>query len=190
MRLVLAILLSAATVFAIACGGGDDSSGGSGDASSAPTAASDGSTSGSGGAVLQDACTLLTKDEVAAALGDDEVASMKSEPPTQAVSTCQWDGSNAGNRYVALTIRTAQNATSVFDSNYKTVEGAVSVPGIGDEAYALPGTDTPNNYRYLTMAALTSSLYIQINIAGPNRSDEEALSALTTAMQQAVAKLN
>jgi hypothetical protein len=139
--------------------------------------------------VLQDACTLLSDVQVSVALGDDTVAMTKGEAPTQASSVCQWEGSNTGNRYVILTIRTAQNATSVFENSYKTVAGAVSVPGIGDEAYALPGMDTPNNYRFLTMAALTSSLYIQINIAGPNRSDGDALLALTTAMEQVVANL-
>jgi Protein of unknown function (DUF3558) len=191
MRLLLAMLISGALVLGIACGGDDDSStsGGSGSAA-APATAANGSGASGGGATLQDACTLLSEEQVAAALGDDTVASTKSDPPTQALSMCQWQGSNAGNRYVNLSIRTAQFATSVFDSNYKTVAGAVSVPGIGDEAYALPGSDTPNNYRYLSMAALTSSLYIQLDIAGPNRSDEEALAALTTAMQQVVAKLN
>jgi Protein of unknown function (DUF3558) len=190
MRLLLATLISAGMVLAVACGG-DDSSGGAGsDASAVSTTAAAGGASDNQAATLQDACTLLTDEQVAAALGDDTVASTKSDPPTQALSTCQWDGSNTGNRYVALSIRTAQFATSVFDSDYKSVEGAISVSGIGDEAYALTGSDTPNDYRYLTMAALTSSLYIQINIAGPTRSDEEALSALTTAMQQVVAKLN
>jgi hypothetical protein len=187
-------LLGLVLAVGVACGGGDNGSANSGSGGEAggdtpaPTAQSEGSSSG-GGATLQDACALLSEEQVASALGDDTVASSAGEPPTQALSVCQWQGTMTGNRFVMLTIRTAQFATSVFESNYKTAAGAVAVPGIGDEAYALPGVDTPNNYRFLTMAALTSSLYIQINIAGPNRSDDEALSTLTTAMQQVVANL-
>ena len=188
MRVLIAILIGFTVAFGFACGG-DDSSSNDGLVAS-PSVSADGSTSGGGGATLQDACTLLSNEEVAAALGDDTVASMKGEPPTEAVSTCQWEGTITGNRYVSVSIRTPQGAASVFESDYRTAEGGVSVAGIWDEAYALIGTDTPNNYRYLTMAALTSSVYIQINIAGPSRSDEEALSALTTAMGQVVANLN
>lgn len=194
MRHLLAVLLGLGCALGIACGGGDgDATNGGGDgsgggASPPATTAPEGS-SGGGGATLQDACTLLSEAQVNAALGDDAVASTKSEPPTQALSQCQWEGSNTGNRYLHLTLRSAQFATSVFESNYKTAAGAVRVPGIGDEAYALPGADTPNNYRFLTIAALTSSLYIQINIAGPNRTDDDALSVLTEAMQQVVGNL-
>jgi len=188
VRLLLATLLSLGMAFCLACGGDDASSGNGG--ASAPTAAADGSTAGGGGATLQDACTLLSDEQVAVALGDDRVVSMKGEPPTEAVSTCQWEGSKSGDRYVAVSLRTAQDATAMFASDYRTADGAVSVSGIGDEAYALIGTDTPNNYRFLTMAALTSSLFIQVNIAGQNRSDEEALSSLTTTMQQVVGNLN
>jgi hypothetical protein len=187
VRHLLVALLGIGLALGTACGGGDGDTPGGG-ASPASTTTSEGSPPG-GGSALQDACTLLSEAQVNEALGDDEVATTRSEPPTQALSQCQWEGSNSGNRYLHLTLRTAQNATSVFESNYRTVAGAVSVPGIGDEAYALPGMDTPNNYRLLTMAALTSSLYIQVDIAGPNRPDDEALSVLTAAMQQVVANL-
>ncbi|HEU0074679.1 MAG TPA: hypothetical protein VFS30_11800 [Dehalococcoidia bacterium] len=199
LRSLLAVLVGLSLALGVACGGGDDgggspggdggSSGGGGGAEAPTQVVGGGSPGGGGGTTLQDACTLLTEGQVNAALGDDTVASSAGEPPTEAVSTCQWQGTKTGNRFVMLTIRTAQFATSVFESNYRDVEGAVSVPGIGDEAFALPGMDTPNNYRFLTMAALTSSLYIQINIAGPNRPDEAALETLTTAMQQVVSNL-
>ena len=193
MHHLLASLLGLGLALGIACGGGDgDATNGGGDGTgggASPSATTPEGSSGGGGTTLQDACTLLSEAQVNAALGDDAVASTKSEPPTQALSQCQWEGSNTGNRYLHLTLRTAQFATSVFESNYKTAAGAVSVPGIGDEAYALPGADTPNNYRFLTIAALTSSLYIQIDIAGPNRTDDDALSVQTEAMQQVVGNL-
>jgi hypothetical protein len=196
LRSLLAVLVGFCLALGVACGGDDDGggssggdSGGGGGAAVPTQAAEGGSTGGGGGSTLQDACALLDTEQVNAALGDDTVASSAGDPPTEAVSTCQWQGTNTGNRFVMLTIRSAQFATSVFESNYRDVEGAVSVPGIGDEAFALPGMDTPNNYRFLTMAALTSSLYIQINIAGPNRPDEAALSTLTTAMEQVVSNL-
>jgi Protein of unknown function (DUF3558) len=170
----------------IACGDDDDASSAGGSSSVVPAETPGGS---SGGVTLQDACTLLSDEEVKAALGDDEIASSRSDPPTQANSTCQWEGSKTGNRYVNLTLRTVQNAFSVFESNYSKVEGAVAIDGVGDEAFALPGMDTPNNYRFITAAAVTSSLYIQVNIAGPNRSDEEALQVLTDALQQVLSKL-
>jgi hypothetical protein len=65
----------------------------------------------------------------------------------------------------------------------------VSIPGIGDEAYALPGEDAGNDHRFLSAAALTRSLYIQVDVAGQGRSDEEALATLTTVMEQVLAKL-
>jgi hypothetical protein len=196
VRFWLAGLITLIFAVGVACGGDDtdDSTGdgGSDSGSPAPTAASGTSPAGgaaSDGATLQDACTLLSEEEINAALGDDEIAASQGDPPTQANSTCRWDGGNTGNRYVILTLRTAQHGASVFESNYKTAAGAVSISGIGDEAFALPGMDTPNNYRFLTAAALTSSLYIQVNIAGPNRSNEEALAVLTNVLQQVVAKL-
>ncbi len=190
MRYLLVAALGLSLALGIACSGDDDGSsvGGSGGSSAAPTETSGGAPSG-GGATLQDACTLLSEAQVNTALGDDQVAMTNSQPATQAESTCQWEGSKTGNRYLHLTLRTAQNAASVFENDYRSADGAVSVPGIGDEAFALPGQDTPNNYRFLTMAALTSSLYIQINIAGPNRPDEAALSTLTTVMEQVVSNL-
>jgi len=196
LRSLLTVLVGLGLALGVACGGDDDgggSTGGdgsSGGGAAVPTqAAGGGSPGGGGGATLQDACALLDTEQVNAALGDDTVASSAGDPPTQAISTCQWQGTNTGNRFVMLTIRSAQFATSVFESNYRDAEGAVSVAGIGDEAFALPGVDTPNNYRFLTAAALTSSLYIQVNIAGPNRSDEEALAVLTAAMEQVVSNL-
>jgi Protein of unknown function (DUF3558) len=189
MRLLVMTLLGVGMALGLACGGDDAPSGGG--SASGPTAAASASASGgSGGSSLQDACTLLSAEQVTAALGDDTIASTKADAPGDNVSRCQWDGTMTGNRYVYLTLRTVQFAMSVFDSNYKVVAGAVSVPGIGDEGYALPGVNTPNNYRYLSMAAVTSSLYIQVDVAGPERSDEEALSTLTMVMQQVVANLN
>jgi hypothetical protein len=193
LRDILVALLSVALILAVACGGGDDSLSGSGggDVAGAPTAESGGSNASGGGSgsAMQDACTMLSEAEVTAALSDDSIDTMKDASQNAQESVCQWDGTMTGNRYLYLTLRAAQNAAAVFESNYRSAGGAVSLPGIGDEAYGLPGVDTPNNYHFLTAAAITSSLYIQVNIAGPNRSDEEALSTLTMVMQQVVAKL-
>ena len=189
MRNLVSALLVLGLALGVACGGDDDPSvGDGGGAAPAPTTDPSGG-SGGGGATLQDACTLLSEEQVNAALGDDEVAATNSEPPTAANSLCQWEGSNTGNRYLHLTLRTAQTGTSVFESNYRTAADGVAVPGVGDEAFALPGVDTGNDYRFLTAAALTSSLYIQVNIAGPSRSDEEAVAVLTAVLEQVVSNL-
>jgi hypothetical protein len=187
VRYLLAMVIGVALALGLACGGDDDATS-TNDGVATPTAVSDGGGS-SGGATLQDACTLLADEQVNAALGDDQVAATDSEPPTDVESRCSWQGSNTGNRYVTLTLRSAQFAAQPFESNYRNADGAVAIPGVGDEAYALPGADTPNDYRFLTAAALTSSLYFQVDVAGPNRPADEAVSVLTTLMQQVVANL-
>lgn len=192
MRKVLAALLGAVLlVVGVGCGGGDDAPSGDGPGEVAATSAttSGGADASGGGRSIQDACTMLSKAQVTAALGDDSIDTTADASQSEVESVCHWDGTMTGNRYLYLTLRAAQNAAPVFDSNYRSAEGAVSLPGIGDEAYAVPGTDTPNNYHFLTAAALTSSLYIQVNIAGPNRPDDEALSTLMTVMGQVMANL-
>jgi hypothetical protein len=199
LRTVLVVLLALGLALGIACGGGDDdagssaaegsSTGGESATADASPAAGTGGGGGGGGSTLPEACALLSEEQVNAALSDDTVASSGGDPPTQALSTCQWQGTSGGNRYVSITIRTAQHGAQVFENSYKSMQGAVAVSGIGDEAYAITGADMPNNYRFLTMATLTSSLFIQLNIAGPNRSDDEALSTLTTSMEQVLASL-
>ena len=187
MRFWLVGLLGVICAAVSACGDDDGASSGGGGSSAAPTQTS--APAEGAAATLQDACTLLTDEEVNAALGDDEIATSGGDPPTEANSICQWQGSNTGNRYVHLTLRNVQHAFSVFESNYRNADGAVAIDGIDDEAFALPGVDTPNNYRAITAAAVTSSLYIQVNIAGPNRSDDEAVMVLTDVLKQVLAKL-
>jgi hypothetical protein len=146
--------------------------------------ASAGSTTGA----LPNACALLTDSQVTNAMGQ-AIGQRRGDPPTPALSLCQWDGTSAGQRYVHLTIRTAQSGTGTFNNSYKARADGQAVAGIGTEAIAIVGSNTPNDYRLATMAALTSQYYIQVNIASANRSDGDALAALTTAMRAVVAAL-
>jgi hypothetical protein len=199
MRKAIALLIGLSIVLALACGGGEKGgkdptatpagSGGGGGTSSATqppaaTQASGGGSSGSSGAV-PDSCALLTEPQVAAAMSE-AVAKKTATSSTAALSVCQWEGRTTGRRFVYVTIRQAQFGASVFTNSFKSRADGQAVSGIGKEAVAIPGQNTPNDYRFLTGAILTDTLFIQVDVAGPNRSDADALAALTTVMRTIV----
>jgi hypothetical protein len=200
MRYIVPWLAGLSLVLCLACGGGSKggsvatatpagSSGGAGGGASATrppaaTQASGGSTSGSTGAV-PDACAALTETQVAVAMAE-AVAKKNATSSTAALSVCQWEGSTTGRRFVYLTIRQAQFGQSVFNNSFKSRADGQAVTGIGKEAIAIAGQNTPNDYRFLTGAILTETLFIQVDVAGPNRSDGDALAALTTVMRTVV----
>jgi hypothetical protein len=188
LRHLLITLACLCLTFGVSCGD-DDDDGSNSDPNGGPAATTASGSSSAGGATLQDACTLLSEEQVNAALGDDTVASTNNEPPTEATALCQWQGSQTGNRYLYLTLLAAQNGMTIFESNYHNAADALDIEGVGDEAVALIGGDTGNNYRFLTAAALTSRVYIQVNIAGPSRSDDESLAVLRTVLEQILANL-
>jgi len=195
MRNAVALLLATCLVLGLSCGGGDKGStdataapsGPGGGAATQPPAAtqpSGGGASGGSGAV-PDSCALLTEAQVAAAMGQ-AVARKTATSSTPVLSVCQWEGATTGRRFVYVTIRQAQFGASVFTNSFKSRPEGQAVTGIGKEAIALPGTNTPNDYRFASGAVLTDTLFIQVDVAGPNRSDADALSALTTVMRTVV----
>jgi hypothetical protein len=187
---VVALVLFATTA---ACGGGDNGAApaaGSPDRSpsvsgaTSPAASATGQPStatGSTGAVPS-ACDLLSPQQVQSAMGEAGVAQRpESQGPT---SLCTWDGANTGRRYITVIARPAQFAASVLENSFKNAAGSQSLD-LGDEAYALPGVNTPD-YRYLSAAAIAGDLYLQVNIAGPERTDAEALEAVTSTLAAAM----
>jgi hypothetical protein len=114
------------------------------------------------------------------------VAKKTATQSTPALSVCQWEGASTGRRFVHVTIRPAQFGQTVFNNSFKSRPEAQQVAGLGREALALPGQNTSNDYRLATGAVLTEALFIQIDVASPNRSDAEALTGLTTVMRTVV----
>ncbi|HEY7467038.1 MAG TPA: hypothetical protein VIB47_10150 [Dehalococcoidia bacterium] len=199
MRYAAAWLAGLSLVLSLACGGGDKEGGtatatpgpggGGGGGSSATqspaaTQASGGGSSG-GSSGVPDSCSLLTEPQVAAAMAE-AVAKKGATSATAALSVCQWEGATTGRRFVYVTIRQAQFGQSVFNNSFKSRADGQAVAGIGKEAIAIAGQNTPNDYRFLTGAILTETLFIQVDVAGPNRPDGDALAALTTVMRTVV----
>jgi hypothetical protein len=200
MKPVYMTLLGALLIAATACGGGsgDGSSaggqgpsptpapgGGSIASGSSGTGASTGSaatgSAGGGSAVTPDACDLLTDADVTAAMGEAVAAT---RPETQGpTSVCTWDGVTTGRRYVAVIARPAQFAAQVLENSYKNLAGQPI--DAGDEGYAITGVNTPD-YRYLTAAAIEGDVYIQVNIAGPERPDSEAFTVVSETLRAAL----
>jgi hypothetical protein len=194
MRYVIALVVGLSLVLALACGGDKKTatnpspapalSGGSGAVSATqPPVASTTSGGSSGG--IPDSCSLLTDAQVATAIGES-VAKKTATSSTPALSVCQWEGATTGRRFVYVTIRAAQFGTPVFNNSFKSRADGQAVSGIGKEAIAIPGQDTPNNYRFLTGAVLTDAWFIQVDVGGPNRANADALAALTTVMRTVV----
>jgi hypothetical protein len=186
LRYAIGLLAALSLAFAFACGGGDtDATTATQPPAATPPAGAAGS--GSGGAV-PDSCALLSESQVATAMAE-AVAKKTATSSTPALSVCQWEGVTTGRRFVYVTIRQAQFATSVFNNSFKSRADGQAVSGLGKEAIAIPGQNTPNDYRFLTGAVLTDTLFIQVDVAGPNRSDVEALNALTTVMRTVLAAI-
>jgi hypothetical protein len=161
-------------------GGGSIATGSSGTGASTGSAAT-GSAGGGGSAVTPDACDLLTDADVTAAMGEAVVAT---RPETQGpTSVCTWDGVTTGRRYVAVIARPAQFAAQVLENSYKNLAGQPI--DAGDEGYAITGVNTPD-YRYLTAAAIEGDVYIQVNIAGPERPDSEAFTVVSETLRAAL----
>lgn len=130
-RLTLAALVAAIALSA--CGDGDE---GEGDA--AVTGNAGGTEESSGG----EPCSLLTEDEVAAAMGEDEATA---EPGSTGPSEdCTWTGPQppAGEVATAKTIVLSVYPGEEFFAPDSYAADAEPVSGLGDDAALSPATKT------------------------------------------------
>ncbi len=161
---LLALLTIGVALFVIACSGDDDPEGASGDSpsASATTADPDATTSdpdasatseGSGGADSDDEdginpCSLVTKEEVEAALGKPVADGERPEVAQGLI--CQFVGSQGTDVWQLQILVTqtgsAESMTSAFASAKESVAetNPEDVSGIGDEAFWIPGANQLN----------------------------------------------
>ncbi len=104
-------------------------------ASGAPASAAASPAASTGGGGATGPCDLLTTDEVGSALG---VSGVTSTPTDGVVAYCMY---NAGSDIAAATSWTKSGGSVAFGV-FAQEEGAVQVPGIGDQAVFSPSTET------------------------------------------------
>ncbi len=133
--LIVPFVVAVAMVTA-ACGSSQQpSTGQRSPSSAAPAGASTGQSSGT--ATKRDPCSMLTTDQVTAALGEPS-APGKTEPMFD-TPECEWDPASGHNGNVTLDVGPWEG-----DPGIKPIHTGTAVTGVGDEAY-----DTGNTGLYV-----------------------------------------
>ena len=138
-------------------------------ASGTGTVASPTATAGDGGAAATDACTMLSLDQVSAALGQPAAAGKQDK--IFDTSECQWQPASGANGTVTLDVGPWDG-----DPGIKPLRTGAAVAGVGDEAF-----DSGNTGLYVRKG--TSGLRIWVfNVGSGTRLDlEKQLAAVVLA---------
>ena len=179
-RASLASLLVVLLVVLAACSGASPGTGGgstpAGGATTTPTeAAPAGGGPGASDAVGQakpDPCTLLTPDEVKAAIGADvdkgQLDPISSQPgglTSFFKAYCTWTPLKRDTIFRNVTVvihGKGADVVQAYDST-RSAANAAPLPGVGDDAYILHGSQAGDNY---AVQMKKDPWYIEINVSG------------------------
>ena len=186
------------------CGGGDDR--GAASASSAaelgssvaavdstdttPTSAASSADASTGpgdapAGPLPDACTLLSSESVASAIGGTPRPSQP-QKPNEISSRCIWSPGDPHS--LNLDVRAGSNAETTF--NNTIVGGFTQVPLAPAEGWIMLGArETGRDYRLVVFEAYDGTYYIHLSLQGPDRDDGAASQVATSLASEVYATL-
>lgn len=130
----------------------------------------------------QSPCSLLTKAQVAEALG---AASTDPKPNATNPSVCDYKVGPAGSFGVALQpVRPGQGPDQVMAASAKANLKPVPVPGLGDKSFFLsPG------YGMIQLNSFKGKSYVILTVLVPGATPDKQKAALEKLMKLALAKL-